>query len=138
MMAGSKRGQDFLLMLTGLQKVAESAVKHNSAILEQTLKRNSSLKKLVNDLKIKDFAAVNPAGGGVDAELALKRTTLVFENAAILSQAMISTNLQDSITNLGYVKNNKNRVNSQNVNNSGLEEHPIYELKHGLTSLVNI
>ena len=93
---GSKRRQDILLILSGLQKVANSAVKQEMSGLDKSRKKVSAIKNAVTK-NISESSSIDP-------NLLVKRSGLVLENTAYMTQALTATTLNESIKHFGYEK----------------------------------
>ena len=140
---GSKRSQDLALVISGLQKVMNAAVKQEFSTLEKAW-QNPSVKNTFKNANNIDFPSVDP-------NLLARRSALIIENSAIMSQALALTSLNQTIKNLGYVQSiQKGREKFQNeeihLYEEELEEFedlekedhlPILELNPSVTSLVS-
>ena len=93
---GSKRRQDILLILSGLQKVANAAVKQELSGLDKSGHKVSAIKNAV----IKNISE----SSSIDPNLLVKRSGLVLENSAYMTQALTATTLNETIKHFGYEK----------------------------------
>ena len=91
---GSKRTQDFLLVLSGLSKVANASVKELPS-LEKAIP-GSSLAKLLASTKI-DPPSIEP-------DLLAKRSALILENSAVMTQSLAQASVNQAIKNMGFVQ----------------------------------
>ena len=91
---GSKRTQDFLLVLSGLSKVANASVKELPS-LEKAIP-GSSLAKLLASSKI-DPPSIEP-------DLLAKRSALILENSAVMTQSLAQASVNQAIKNMGFVQ----------------------------------
>lgn len=94
---GSKRRQDILLILSGLQKVANAAVKQEVSGLDRSGQKVTAIKNAV----IKN---ISESSSSIDPNLLVKRSGLVLENSAYMTQALTATTINESIKHFGYEK----------------------------------
>ena len=88
------RTQDFLLVLSGLSKVANASVQQLPS-LESAIP-GSSLAKLLANIKI-DSPSIEP-------DLLAKRSALILENSAVMTQALTQASVNQAIKNMGFVQ----------------------------------
>ena len=130
----SKRGQDFWLVISGIQKVANLAVKKEWKTINAHW-QTSSLKKLPKS--VERIEPLSPK----DAQLALKRSSLVAENVLIMSQALTVSSVQYSLKDFGSVPQTpqarirKILRREVPVEPDDDREMPIYEPSASVTSL---
>lgn len=130
----SKRGQDFWLVISGIQKVANLAVKKEWQTINAHW-QTSSLKKLPKS--VERIEPLSPK----DAQLALKRSSLVAENVLIMSQALTVSSVQYSLKDFGSVPQTpqarirKILRREVPVEPDDDREMPIYEPSASVTSL---
>ena len=82
--------------MSGLQKVANSAVKQEMSGLDKSRKKVSAIKNAVTK-NISESSSIDP-------NLLVKRSGLVLENSAYMTQALTATTINESIKHFGYEK----------------------------------
>lgn len=99
----SKRTSDLLLVLSGLQKVADSAVKQECAILDRIIKTSSLPSIPKQGVRFVEPVSLN------DVQLLAKKASLVVENSLVLSQALAMSSMQSTLKDLGYYQTAKEK-----------------------------
>ena len=110
---GSKRRQDILLILSGLQKVANAAVKQEVSGLDRSGQKVTAIKNAV----IKN---ISESSSSIDPNLLVKRSGLVLENTAYMTQALTATTLNESIKHFGY---EKAVAKTDNIRSDGVDKN---------------
>ena len=93
----SKRGQDLWVVWSGIQKIANLAIRQEWASVSQKVNQ-SSLKNLPKHVKIEPLSTT-------DTQLMAKRTSLVMENSLVMSQAMAAASIQYSLKDFASIPN---------------------------------
>lgn len=97
-MMASKRGQDIVSVLTGLQMVAESAAKQEWKIVDNTLK-SSTIKNLPRQMNLHSGLSKVSKLSINDGQLLAKRSSLVLENSVLMSQALAVSSFENPFKN---------------------------------------
>ena len=94
---GSKRSQDFLLVMSSLQKVANLVAKQEMSAMRKAKSDYSSLNQLAQNAKCKfDPVSFN------DGQHLAKSGTVMLENALVMSQALAVSSMQHALKDLNF------------------------------------
>ena len=100
----SKRSQDFLLVMSRLQKVANLIVKQEVSAASAKIKTDYSINDIVKNVKTPklDSMSLN------DGQIMAKKSSIILENALLMGQSLAVSSFQHNLPNLqNYNKNLK-------------------------------
>ena len=146
----TKRGQDIVSVLNGLQMVAEAAAKQEWKAVDNSLK-SSSIKNLPRQMNLQSGLSKVSKLSINDGQLLAKRSSLVLENSVLMSQALAVSSFENPFKNFVNLQTPtirkrkilKREVAEMEANESvvekdnEVEEMPQYIPNSSVTSLVN-
>eukprot|EP00093_Oithona_nana_P013785 13785.XXX_51695_49333_1 [CDS] Oithona nana genome sequencing. len=94
----TKRGQDIVSVLNGLQMVAEAAAKQEWKAVDNSLK-SSSVKNLPRQMNLQSGLSKVSKLSINDGQLLAKRSSLVLENSVLMSQALAVSSFENPFKN---------------------------------------
>ena len=132
----SKRSQDFLLVMSGLQKVANLVVKQEQTAISKIKTDYASLNQLVQKGQKSTFEPLLT----MDGQLLTKKSGMMLENALIMTQSLAVSSLQHNLPELNNQINQiSNQIRKQDlVEKSATQEENsdnLYEPNSSITAL---
>ena len=132
----SKRSQDFLLVMSSLQKVANLVVKQEQSAISKIKTDYASLNQLVQKGQKSTFEPISK----IDGQLLAKKSGMMLENALIMTQSLAVSSLQHNLPDLNNQINQiTNQIRKQDlVEKSALQEENnenLYEPNSSITAL---
>lgn len=116
----SKRSQDFLLVMSSLQKVANLVVKQEQSAISKIKTDYASLNQLVQKGQKSTFEPLST----MDGQLLAKKSGMVLENALIMTQSLAVSSIQHNLPDLN---NQINQISNQIRKQDLVEKSPIQE-----------
>ena len=116
----SKRSQDFLLVMSSLQKVANLVVKQEQSAISKIKTDYASLNQLVQKGQKSTFEPLST----MDGQLLAKKSGMVLENALIMTQSLAVSSMQHNLPDLN---NQINQISNQIRKQDLVEKSPIQE-----------
>ena len=107
---GSKRSQDFLLVVSGLQKIANLVVKQELSAATSKVKSDYSINDVVKNVKTPklDSVSIN------DGQILAKKSGIILENALLMGQSLAVNTFQQNLPNI--------KSHNSNLRQYGLRE----------------
>ena len=91
----TKRGQDIISVLNGLQLVAESAAKQEWKAVDNSILKSPSIKNLPRQINLQAGLSKVSRLSINDGQLLAKRSSLVLENSVLMSQALAVSSFEN-------------------------------------------
>ena len=108
---GSKRSQDFLLVMSSLQKVANLVVKQEVSAASSKIKSDYSINDIVKNVKTPklDSVSIN------DGQILAKKSGIILENALLMGQSLAVSSFQHNLPNIKNYNPNLKQYGFQEI-----------------------
>ena len=146
----TKRGQDIVSVLNGLQKVADSAAKQEWKIIDNSIK-GASVKNIPRQMSLQPELSKLSKLSISDGQILAKKSSLVLENSIVMSQALAVSSFENPFKNFVNLQTptiRKRKILKREVEelekesvverDDDAEEMPQYIPHPSINSLVNI
>jgi len=131
----TKRSQDFLLVMSSLQKVANIIVNQESSVISKIKSDYPSLNQVVQKAQKSKFEPISIGEG----QLLAKKGTLMLENALVMTQSLAVSSVRHNLPDLNNQISNQIRkehlTEEPNSKEATVENSSSYEPNSSITAL---